>query len=231
MSPASTAGITPDPSAGTALERPEAIAIAKRFVALLDGTYTDLKVAGSLRRRLAVVRDIEIVAVPKVVTVQGGLFGDELSTTDLLNLPMIALPEPSTADLLDLRMMALLEAGTVTKRLDRNGAPRWGPTLKYLTFEGARIDLFTPCAERVGWILMLRTGPAAFSRQVVLPSRDDHGRALQTRDGRPGLLPPSVRPRDGWLTMRTSGERIPTPTERDAFAALTLAYREPWERT
>ena len=48
------------------MARPEAIAVAKRFVDILDGTYDQLIVAGSLRRRLAMIGDVEIVAVPKV---------------------------------------------------------------------------------------------------------------------------------------------------------------------
>ena len=193
----------------TRLYRPDAIAIAKRFLAAIEGTYETLTIAGSLRRRLAYVGDIEVVAVPAVDLRRVDLLGDTLEPHGRLNA----------------RMAELLEAGTVAKRLDRNGVPRWGPTLKLLTFEGAKIDLFTPCAERYGWILLLRTGPAAFSRQLVVP------RGTLTKDGRPGLLPPHILPRDGWLTERVSGYRIPTPTEHDAFEALRLPYREPWERT
>lgn len=108
--------------------------------------------------------------------------------------------------------------------LDTNGAPRWGPTLKYLTYRGARVDLFTPNVERFGWILLLRTGPAAFSRQLVVP------RGRRTKDNRPGLLPPQIVPRDGWLTERVSSYRIETPDERSVFELFGLTYQEPWER-
>lgn len=196
------------PETATRLERPEAIAIAKRFVDLVDDACEQLVVAGSLRRRLALVSDIEIVCVPKIEQQIDGLFPE--ITVD--------------ADRLDQRLLALLGAGTVVQRLDRNGTARWGPTLKYLMFERARVDLFSPCADRMGWILLLRTGPAAYSRQLVKP------RGTFTKDNRPGLLPPEILPRDGWLTERVSGYRIPTPTERDAFEALRLRYQEPWER-
>jgi DNA polymerase/3'-5' exonuclease PolX len=190
------------------MQRPEAIAKARAFVVALESTYDDLVVAGSLRRRLAMIGDVEIVAVPKLETVTGGLFGDETLTVDRL----------------DGRLTALLDTDEVSKRRDRNGSPRWGPTLKYLTYQGARVDLFSPCAERFGWILALRTGPAAFSRQLVVQ------RGRKTKDGRPGLLPPLIVPRDGWLTWRVSGERIETPSEPSVFDLFTLAYIPPWER-
>jgi DNA polymerase/3'-5' exonuclease PolX len=191
--------------------RPEAISIAKAFVAEIEDCCDRLIVAGSLRRRLAMIGDVEVVAVPKVETIpRYDVFGN--------------ITQQLHYDLLDAHMTALLEADTVSKRLDRNGVPRWGPTLKFLTFLGARIDLFCPSIERFGWILMLRTGPATFSRQLVV----ERGRL--TKDGRPGLLPPTLAPREGWLTRRVSGERLVTPDERDVFRLFDLDYLEPQER-
>ena len=191
------------------MARPEAVRIARAFVDRIDDCCETLVVAGSLRRRLAWVGDVEIVAVPKLEPVTLDLLGEEIQYLDRL----------------DGRLFALLEDGVVEQRLDRHGAPRWGPALKYLTFQDVPIDLFSPSAERAGWILLLRTGPAAFSRQLVVE------RGRRTKDGRPGLLPSTVLPRDGWLTWRVSGERIPTLTERDAFDALGLPHTDPWERT
>jgi hypothetical protein len=58
----------------TRMHRTEAVEIAKAFVAELEGTYEQLIVAGSLRRRLAYVGDIEVVAVPKIEQQSDGLF-------------------------------------------------------------------------------------------------------------------------------------------------------------
>lgn len=203
----------------TRMPRAEAIAIARQFVAEIEPYTTQLIVAGSLRRRLAFVHDIEIVAVPKVERVAHpvtDLFGESVEYSDV--------------DRLAERLNELHALEWVEKRLDANGSPRWGPTLKYLTYQGARVDLFTPCTERLGWILLLRTGPAQFSRQLVLPRRDDRGRELKTKDTRPGLMPTHIRAEGGWLTWRTSGERIETRTEHDVFELFKLPYREPWER-
>lgn len=198
----------------TRLHRPEAVSIARSFVDLIDDCCLRLVIAGSLRRRLAFIGDIEVVAIPAIERVVGGLFDDEGEDLDRLHA----------------RMCALLDNDQVEKRISVNGVSRWGPTLKYLTFRGASVDLFSSSAGRWGWILALRTGPAAFSRQLVLPQRDDNGRKLTTKDGRPGLLPPHLKPRDGWLTRRASGERVETIEERDVFALFGLAYQEPWER-
>lgn len=203
----------------TRMQRTTAIAIARQFVAEIEPYATQLIVAGSLRRRLAMIGDIEIVAVPKVEMVPHpvtDLFGEKIEYTDV--------------DRLDERLNQMLAVGAVQKRLDAKGSPRWGATLKYLTYQGARVDLFCPSAERFGWILLLRTGPAAFSRQLVVPKTDDRGKRLLTKDRRPGLMPAHIRAKDGWLTYRTSRERIPTPTERDVFELFGLAYEEPWER-
>jgi DNA polymerase/3'-5' exonuclease PolX len=202
----------------TRMERPEAIAIAKAFVAQIEDCCAQIKVGGSLRRRLAHIGDIEIVAEPKTAAVSGGLFDDDLTTIDLLHG----------------RLEALLDSGTVQQRLDVNGRPRWGPVVKYLTYRDARVDLFCPDAGRFGWILLLRTGPAPFSRQLVVPRGKIPGEArtqTKTKDNRRGLMPPHIVPRDGWLTYRMSGERIETPTEQSVFELFGLPYLEPWERT
>lgn len=213
------------------MQRPHAIEIAKAFVAEIE-PYTDqLIVAGSLRRRLALIGDIESCAVPRIETIRE-------VTRDLFDVVTVETP----VDTLDAHLNRLLAEGEVQQRPRSDGAIFWGPRAKYLTFRGARIDLF--CAvndwrsapppkaepERFGWILLLRTGPAAFSRQLVVPVRDDRGRPGRTKDRRPGLLPEHIRPKDGWLTYRTSGERIPTPDEKSVFELFGLPYREPWER-
>lgn len=209
-------------SAGTAMARPEAITVAKRFVDLLEGTYDQLIVAGSLRRKLAFAHDVEIVAVPKVEierTEEPGLFGSVFSDHEV--------------DRLDERMTALLNAGTVEKRPRSDGKTFWGPRAKYLTFDGAPVDLFTPNAERFGWILLVRTGPAPFSRQLVVPMGKVPGEPrtnTRTKDGRRGVMPVSIVQKDGWLCYRTSGQRIETPTEESVFELFGLPYREPWER-
>ena len=96
--------------------------------------------------------------------------------------------------------------------------------MKLLTYNDTPIDLFMPERARFGWILAIRTGPAAFSNALVTP------RGATTKSGRRGLLPERYAARDGWLVERLSGQRIETPDESDVFRLLELEYREPWER-
>jgi DNA polymerase/3'-5' exonuclease PolX len=194
------------------LPRAEAEAIAARFIGRLDGSYERLAIAGSIRRRTRTCGDIELVVVPRVETVEDrtpGLFEDAVT--------------PRQVDRLHECLEQLLAEGVVSKRLLSDGATRWGPGLKYLTFEGAPVDLFCPDADRFGWMMAIRTGPAELSRQLVVP------RDRRTKDGRLGLLPKHIVVNKG-LCYRMSRERIPTPDEADVWRALGIQEREPWLR-
>src|SRR5262245_26659048 len=113
----------------TRLHRPEALAIARSFIGRPDGCYTELTVAGSLRRRLAWVHDVEIVAVPRIETHPDGLFEDR----------------PRVQNLLEDRLQAMLDDSEVERRRKADGTlMAWGPTWKSVTFHGGSIDLFSP---------------------------------------------------------------------------------------
>lgn len=198
----------------------EAEAVAARFVAQLAGTYDRLVIAGSIRRRLPTVGDIEVVAVPNVQPMPvTDLFGEILSTTQV--------------NLLNAQMTYLLSTGVVAKRPRSDGKFVWGQKMKYLTFEGVNVDLFTPDDERFGLILLIRTGPAAYSHQLVT----EKGKPLvvgHRPDGRTitrfGMLPAHLKVAEGWLTSRVSGIRIPTPEEQTFYEMARLPYLEPWQR-
>lgn len=198
----------------------EAEQVAARFVAQLAGTYDRLVIAGSIRRRLPTVGDIEVVAVPTVRSmVERDMFGESVATAQI--------------DLLDARLTTLLDNDRVAKRPRSDGKTVWGSKMKYLTFEGVNVDLFTPDAARFGLILLIRTGPAAYSHQLVT----EKGKALvvgHRPDGRTitrfGMLPAHLKVAEGWLTSRVSGIRIPTPEEQTFYEMARLPYLEPWQR-
>lgn len=203
--------------ATTRMPSSEAGPVAKRFLSLIEGCTEQVYVAGSLRRRLPTVGDVEIVAVPRI----------EQRSTDMFS-------EFTTAvDVMHERMLGLLEQGTVIKRPRSDGKTLWGPRAKYLVYDGVPIDLFTPEAERLGIILMIRTGPWGYSRRMVTPT--DQTTVVGYRPGgKPilgkGLMPKHMRVAEGWLTYRTSGQKIPTPTEQSVYDLYGLPYAEPWSR-
>lgn len=189
----------------------QALPIARAFVLDIAPYCERVEIAGSIRRGATMVGDIEIVAVPKMETVEHvDMFGETVSS--------------QAVDLLDLHVTAMAGFNRVAKRPLSDGSTRFGPSLKYLIYQGMPLDLFSPAAERFGWILLLRTGPAEFSRQLVVE------RGSKTKDRRPGLLPSRLKPVDGWLTERVSGRRLWTPDEQAVFYAFGLPYREPTER-
>lgn len=191
--------------------------VAKRFVELIAPYCHQVVIAGSLRRRLPTVGDIEVVATPIVEQRTAGLFGDVIVEEDRLGA----------------YLECLLIGGDIQKRPRADGKTFWGPKAKYLTFEGIPVDLFTPDAARFGIILVIRTGPAQFSHRLVATKDQSvvvgkHANGHEIR--RPGLLPEMYRVQDGWLTRRVSGEKIATPDEQTVFELLGIEYAEPWNR-
>lgn len=217
--------------ATTRMASAEAGPVAKRFLSLIDGCTDQVYVAGSLRRRLPTVGDVEIVAVPKI----------EQRSTDMFS------EFTTPVDTLHERLEDLLHQGLVEKRPRSDGALFWGPRAKYLVYDGVPIDLFSivndwrqkgvaPQAEpdRLGIILLIRTGPWTYSKRMVTPNTQTITAGYHRDGKRPilvkGLMPPIFRQEDGWLTYRTSGERIKTPTEQSVYDLYGLPYAEPWSR-
>lgn len=82
-----------------------------------------------------------------------------------------------------------------------------------------KIELYCTTEDRLGWILMLRTGPMEFGRLLVQEVRK---------------FPTPFFFEKGALWRGRSmedGEMIPTPDEESVFAALGLEYLAPENRT
>lgn len=130
----------------------EAERLAADVVELLRPACERIQVAGSIRRRKPDVKDIEIVAIPKMQPI-----------LDLL------LHQVGETDALDLACHALVETGVLACRAD---SPAWGPKHKRMVYQCVNVDLFvvTPPAQ---WpvILAIRTGPGAFSKALVTRQR------------------------------------------------------------
>lgn len=162
-----------------------------------------LEVAGSIRRGKPDPKDIELVAVPRVVA---------SVARDMFDVPF----NLGNVSLLDGGLNKLLAAGewALDRVLKRNG-----PKYKRLCHlnSGICCDLFITTLDSWGVIFTIRTGPGDFSKELV------------TRALRLGM---KVSEGQLWRVHRDdSCTVVPVATEQDFFAALRLSYLEPHERT
>lgn len=172
-----------------------------------------VEIAGSVRRLKPAPSDIELLAVPKIDSVAGGLFGDQFEDVNLLDAAC------------DRWLTELTACGdgpphpVLSKRLDKNGIGRWGSRYKAATFHSVPVDLFVclPPAQP-GLLLVIRTGPADYSKQLVTPRSQG------------GWLPNWLQVKDGALQRRDDGTILPTPDEADVYNVLGLAYVPPEQR-
>jgi DNA polymerase (family 10) len=166
-------------------------AIADRIIADL-APYCEpgrCVVAGSVRRRKADVGDLEVVAIPRRVT------------ADLFGAVTVVMPE----------FAALVNRWPAVK-----GLPSGRYTQRRLP-EGINLDLFMATADNWGNILLLRTGPADFSKRFVadwLPAKGYYSE-------------------NGYLchVVGGLGQRIAVPEEADLFRLAGIPWINPEDRT
>jgi len=121
------------------MEYKQALEIASRLVERLEPYCERVAIAGSVRRKRPEVKDIEIVALPKLQQATN-LFGEAVKTYDLLD--------------------GVSGLGRFIKS---------GPKYKQIALpEGINLDLFCviPPAQW-GYLFAIRTGPAEFSKRLV----------------------------------------------------------------
>jgi len=109
-----------------------------------------IEIAGSIRREKDLVKDIEIVAIPKMEVVSRDLFGSVKSTRSKLN--------------------PLLEALELEPRTRPDGSFQGlGDKAKFYHEPIWRIplDLFVTSPEQWGVIFTLRTGSAEFNKRLI----------------------------------------------------------------
>lgn len=174
--------------------------VAAELVALLAPYAERIEVAGSIRRRRPLVKDVELVVIPRQRPMHD-LFGEVRGYTDQLHE----------------HVAGVVAAGVLAKRLDVNGRPRFGPSAKYLRFGDVPVDLFCGDHDTFGLDLFIRTGPGSWNERVL------------AQRGVGGTVMPFGMQCQGGRLWR-NGQPLATPEERDVFAALGIAYVEPWER-
>lgn len=173
-----------------------------------------IDIAGSITRREPVVKDADIILIPKVESVND-MFGQ---------------PTGETWSYVDEQLGEMWTSGIFVYAKDRHGNDIDGPKHKKLNLchYDLVIELWivTPPAQW-GVIKMLRTGPADWSHQVVTKRNQMTG---TLSDGRrvPGLLPSNCTMSQGQVFQ--NGVLIPMPEEIDFFRFIDLAWIPPESR-
>lgn len=186
----------------------EATAIATRIGKALADDSLRVQVAGSIRRRKPTVGDIELVAVPRITHE---------------TVPTMFEAESVPYNHLRARLEAMIRAGDLAPhpedpKFGERYAKLWAP-------EGIQVDLFMPAnLDSFGTILLIRTGPAAWSERLVTDARR---RGHHFADGE---LHRGVVSCKGAAPGTARCERVPTPDEAHVFRALGMAYVEPRNR-
>lgn len=170
---------------------------------------TQIQIAGSIRRCVPDVSDVELVAVPSW---RPALFGDG-----------------QDFDLLDEKVAELVALGRLSWRDEKGAIARRPPPAKppgrrfyrlIATRSGVKVDLFVVRPPATwGAILAIRTGSALFSRALVTRASFN---GLSVRDGRV-------------LTSRCgtfgAGDVLDTSTEEAFFRVVGVPYVSPEART
>lgn len=173
----------------------QARAVATEMIEALRPYCHRVEVAGSIRRGKAWVNDIEIVAIPKatIEPAPKDLFGNALGKPKEVRDPGFVMVVDSLAEVIV------------------KGNPQTGRYIQFVTTDGTKVDLFTATPKTWGYIQLIRTGSADFSRAVAL---------RWSQLGYKGV--------DGALTR--IGKPIDTPEEADLFALLGMNVPRPHER-
>lgn len=139
-------------SSGARVPYADGYAAAVRLAREFEEVTNRRIIAGSLRRQANDVGDIELVVVPVLDTVGDGFFASK----DL--------------DRFAERIDTLIECGYLASHPDdpKRGA-RYSKVVDVAS--GLQVDLFSTSAETFGMMLLIRTGPADYSRRFVTDLR------------------------------------------------------------
>ena len=134
-----------------------------------------IQVAGSVRRKKPLVKDVELVCISKALDPETDLFGN---------------PLPVESDALT---RYLGESDAWAKRLSKIGVPAFGRRNKLMLYKGVPVDIFQCTPSEWGWVLMYRTGPREWNITAATRLRwlgyhgritggieDGHGNRLET---------------------------------------------------
>jgi len=128
------------------MELKAAEAIANKILNDLSEYCYKIEIAGSIRRRKDYVSDIEVVCIPRRTLMRVGLFAEER------------------------RVPGFVEYLNSFERLKGNAET--GKYIQRRHPEGINIDVFVASPENWGNILAIRTGPASFSKYLMIKGKE-----------------------------------------------------------
>jgi len=175
--------------------------LAERIVETMQPYCERVAIAGSIRRQKPEVKDIEIVAIPKLGDPKD-LFGTEFENLlygwagEMEREQRIQWIKPGTSEIIPWRIQ---EQGRYWRG--------------WLVKAGIKLDLFLTTSETWGVTFLIRTGSAEFSQRIV--GKECWRTGYRFDDGK--LFDPF-------------GQVVSTPEEIDVFATLGVEWIEPEAR-
>lgn len=178
-----------------------ACGIAEEIIENISPFCERVEIAGSIRREKPFVKDIELVAIPKLhqEEVFTGLFDVEIKHTNLLyerlkNDDLIRWIKPGTSQVVDWHI--------------KPDGKYWRGLIGQV-----KLDLFIANKDNFGSVFLVRTGSSQFSNALYLYVRNRKG---------------FDKGQDGYLVK--DDKRIVTRNEQDVFDAVGLPFIEPTKR-
>ena len=128
----------------------------KSLIQMLADTCERIDMAGSVRRQVFEVGDIELLCIPKAGAVD--LFGEPVTSESML----------------DLRCRYLIDQGVLAPWPNKVGAVTSGPLNKLLLHPATGIgaDVFAISAENWGMAMVVQTGPVGFNVRMMSRFRE-----------------------------------------------------------
>lgn len=174
--------------------------MAEDLITLLRPVCQRIEIAGSVRRKKALVGDVELLAISKTSPAYLS-FTPDRPRMEFLHL--------------DARVLELIAKGILDYRLNKKGSRTYGRLNKLLVHVPSEIpvDLFSTTAENWGMAWVVRTGPRELNIKMMsrFKALGLKGHAYGSVEG-PG------------------GEVYPCPTEEEVFRLLGWPYRPPERR-
>ncbi len=162
--------------------------VTNKYIDLLKPFCTEIQAAGSVRRKGRTVGDIEVVCIPMEGEVPIDMFDSKMERVPGFG-------------------KTILEVATEIIK----GKPHTGKYIQFMVQERIQLDLFVATKDNWGYIYLIRTGSADFSKFMAHT-----------------WVTKGFRGTGGSLTKY--GENISTPTEKSIFDLLGLKVIPPHKR-